>query len=146
MNVQQTDGRLLAASCLIIALGGIILVTSLMMPTTQMYSQISSSLFPAIVGAAMLLCGVLMAYQSIRGGWACEVVSEDARHFEFATLAWILAGYAAAIALLVLTDSFVLAGTVLYVLAYRAFANGGWRMSVAVGFILSCLAYIVFAI
>lgn len=146
MTTKTMDWKLLGASSLAIAFGLFVLVSSLMMPATQLYSQISSALFPSIVGGAMLVCGLVMAVQSIRGGWACELSRLCADGFAKGALLWILAGYAAAIAVLVFAGSFVIAGTALYLLAFMAFGGANWLRPLLAGFLLSCISYIVFAI
>lgn len=142
----SVNWRALSVSTAIMAIGFVALWQAAEIPTTQMYSQVSGSFFPYLIGIGIVACGVVLFARSLRGGWNCLSNDSEEPPANLAPVGWILLAYAATTASLIGTNSFILSATLLFAIGVRAFKRGLWRQSIALGICAGLSAYLIFSV
>lgn len=119
------------------------------------YAGVGPSFLPWAMAAALGLCGALLLWQALAGGWAAhgEVVEgSGAARGDWVALAWVAAGIVANAALIE-TAGFVLSNALCYLLAVRGLRwaegrrDGGLRQlaqDAAVGLAIAAPAFWLF--
>lgn len=107
---------------------------------TSSWAVVGPSLFPWLVSALILICGVLLVVQGLLGGWQGEEEQEPIQTFQ---LLWVGGGL---IANLVLIDDagFIIASTVMFAMIASGFGSRNWPRDLGIGFAVAIIAYIGF--
>lgn len=101
-----------------LAIGGLLLWGARRLPDALGYSGVGPGVLPMFVGAVLLLCGALLTWHALSGGYReLEEGSGEARG-DWRALAWVVAGLLAN-AMLLTTIGFVLGCALCYTLAVR---------------------------
>jgi len=134
----------LACSIGLLLIGVFVLIDTGNIPQGQSFSGVGPRFFPYLVGAGLAVCGALLAWRALTGGWRAMPDDDgvhdqpDWRAFVFISagviLQMVLIGWA----------GFILAGVVLFVLVARAFGSVRLVRDVVIGAVLVTLAYLVF--
>ncbi|MFK8253047.1 tripartite tricarboxylate transporter TctB family protein [Ancylobacter terrae] len=138
--------RSLVAASVVTAMGAVATLQAAAIPHSPIGGQVDSAAFPYAIGVGMILCGLLLAGQARRGGWECLVHDPEAGALHRPALVWILLAYALTLAALALSGSFILAATLLFCFAVRAFRRGLWVPSVFMGLAAATATYVLFSI
>ncbi len=123
----------------VMAIAAVIGWQTSLIPLNAIYAKVGPNVIPWIVTGMLALLGIALAVQGLRGGWA----HEQEGTFDWPSLAWLLAGLIANVALIE-HGGFILASTVMFVLTARAFGSSTWLRDAAIGFVLAVVAYVGF--
>ena len=111
---------------------------------TQGYSQVGPRLFPYLIGTGLTLCGAVLAWHAIRGGWR-DVPLDQPGHDAPDWMAFaIISGGIVLHMVLIAWAGFIIASTLMFVLIARGFGSRRHLRDVAVGLALAVAAYLVF--
>jgi putative tricarboxylic transport membrane protein len=132
-----------------IALGVFVLGVAMAVGTSQFpeatgYAKVGPRLMPMIVSGGLIVLSLLLLKEAFFGGF--RGVDEDeaaATPTEWGPFAWITAGIVANGVLMVHTG-FVIAGTVLFVLAARGLGSRAWLRNAVIGAVIAALTYAFF--
>lgn len=126
--------------------GAIVLWKAAELPQFDQYAYIGPGLMPSVVGAGMVLLGLILALQ-IRGGVPFEEQGAEDVNDDHAISHKGLALTAAACALPMLTMKplgFILTCTACFVLIAAAFKSRAWGLNLAIGLLFSALCWWIF--
>jgi putative tricarboxylic transport membrane protein len=87
-------------------------------PSTAGYQGVGPNFLPWVVTAALALCGALLLWQALNGGYREMEAPSGADRGDWPAIAWVVAGVVANAALIT-TLGFVLSCTLCFVLAVR---------------------------
>jgi putative tricarboxylic transport membrane protein len=144
-NRRSRWGELLM-SIGVLALGAATLMHIRQLGGPRGYEQLGPRLFPYFIGGALVLFGLLLAYQVFTGGWR-NLPPEKTRLDKpdwpaFAVITSALVLHMAIIG----SVGFVLASTLLYLLTARAFGSRAWLRNAVIGLLLSTGAFYLFTV
>jgi putative tricarboxylic transport membrane protein len=126
-----------------IALAGLaIAAQTLGLPEAPGYSQVSPRLFPAIVAAGLLITGLVLLVQVIRGGFV-NLPNEQRNALDVAAVAWISGGVLAHMALIGVVG-FIGASTLLFAAVARGYGSRRLFRDVGIGLLLAIALYLIF--
>jgi putative tricarboxylic transport membrane protein len=142
---QRGAGAALPETVLGIATVGVALLAfwqTAIIPVSPLYSKVGPTIFPYIASALLLVLGVLLSVQGLRGGWQPE--DEKEVPLDWAAMSVVIAGLAANV-VLIGPLGFTIASTVLFTLIAWGFGSRRpWR-DAPIGFVLALAAYFGFA-
>lgn len=107
-------------------------------PVRRSYAQFGPEIVPMLVAGGVLVLGVFTVLMAVRGQFELR----DRMHFP--GLLWLLGALVAEIGLLYVGAGFILASTVLFGSAARAFGQKNLLRNFAIGAVLSCLLFLLF--
>ena len=110
------------------------------------YAEVGPGVFPLIVGAALLLAGISLLRQSLRGQWRVAWVERDAAAASPGPLRNVVL-VAAALTLNVLLFAplgFIAASAVLFTCVSAAFGSRRFVLDVIVGIAFAAAIYVIF--
>ncbi len=102
----------------VLAVGGLLAFGATSLPAGVGYSGVGPAVLPWFVSAALMLCGVLLLVQALRGGYRDLEEGSGAPRGDWRGLAWVGAGILAN-ATLVTRAGFILSCALCFVLAVR---------------------------
>lgn len=115
---------------------------SSIIPVSPLYSKVGPKIFPYIASALLLVLGIMLIVQAMRGGWQPE--DEKEVPLDWTSMAVVLAGLAANV-ILIGPLGFSLASTVMFTLIAWGFGSRRpWR-DAPIGLALALAAYFGFA-
>ena len=127
----------------LIALGSFVVYGTQSIAETQGYAQIGPRLFPYLIGVGMTLCGAVLGWQALSGGWRNVPLDQEGHDApDWLSFAVISAGIVLHM-LVIGWAGFIIASTLLFVLVARGF---GSRRPVRDAIIAVMLAVVVFVI
>ncbi|WP_137181269.1 tripartite tricarboxylate transporter TctB family protein [Roseomonas sp. AR75] len=144
MRQARPDRADLGAGLFVVALGGLAVWQALAIPTSPLYAQVGPKLVPWLIAAGLLVLGVLLTLEALRGGWSADIPDiAEAPPPNPRSLALLLA---ALLANLVLIEplGFTLAATVQFTLVAAAFGSRAWLRNAAIAFVVALAAYTLF--
>lgn len=111
-------------------------------PVSPLYSKVGPTIFPYIASGLLLMLGLLLTFQGLRGGWQPE--DEKEIPLDWRSMLFVIAGLAANV-ILIGPLGFTIASTVMFTLIAWAFGSRTpWR-DAPIGFVLALAAYFGFA-
>ncbi|MCU0985834.1 MAG: tripartite tricarboxylate transporter TctB family protein [Acetobacteraceae bacterium] len=128
-----------ATSGAVIVLALLSLWQTAVIPVSPIYARVGPTLFPWIASSGLLVIGVLLLAQALRGGFGVE----PSLATDWRAVAWVAAGLAANVALIG-TAGFVFAATALFVCVSRGFGSTGPLRDLAIGVVIALGAYVGF--
>lgn len=134
----------LALSLGLLAIGVFVLVDTGTIPQGQSYAGVGPRFFPYLVGSGLAVCGALLAWRALTGGW--RAMPEDARVHDtpdWRAFALISAGVVLQMAVIGFAG-FILAGVAMFALVARGFGSTRVVRDVVIGAVVVTLAYLVF--
>lgn len=133
----------------IMALGAFVTYDSMTGLTGPGYAQVGPGVFPVIVGAGLLLAGIVLLAQALRGQWpVLWTEGDDTPSIQSAGPWRGVLLIAAALALTVVLFAplgFVAASTLLFACVSAAFGSRRHLLNIAIGVVFSAAIYLVFA-
>ena len=143
MTARGHIGELLCSLGLL-AIGLFVLVDSGNIPQGQSGSGVGPRAFPYLVGCGLVVCGVLLVWRALAGGWR-NMPDDQAAHVtpDWRAFATISAGIVLQM-VLIGWAGFILAGIVLFVLVARGFGSTRLVRDLVIGVVLVTLAYLTF--
>ncbi len=125
----------------LIALGSFVVFETQSIAETQGYAQIGPRLFPYIIGVGLTLCGAVLGWHALTGGWR-NVPLDQEGHDAPDWLAFFIISAGIVLHMVVIGwAGFIIASTLLFVLIARGF---GSRRLVRDALIAVALAAVVF--
>jgi putative tricarboxylic transport membrane protein len=111
-------------------------------PVSPLYSKVGPTIFPYIASGLLLVLGLLLTVQGLRGGWQPE--DEKEIPLDWTSMSVVVAGLAANV-VLIGPLGFTVASTVMFTLIAWGFGSRTpWR-DAPIGFVLALAAYFGFA-
>jgi putative tricarboxylic transport membrane protein len=111
-------------------------------PVSPLYSKVGPTIFPYIASGLLLVLGLLLTLQGLRGGWQPE--DEKEVPLDWKAMAFVGAGLVANV-VLIGPLGFTIASTVMFTLIAWGFGSRTpWR-DAPIGFLLALAAYFGFA-
>jgi putative tricarboxylic transport membrane protein len=143
MIVRGHAGELFCSLGLLV-IGLFVLVDTGNIPQGQSFSGVGPRFFPYLVGAGLTVCGALLAWRAVRGGWRA-MPDYDGVHDapDWRAFALISAGIVLHM-VLIGWAGFILAGVVLFMLVARGFGSVRLVRDIVIGAVLVTAAYLVF--
>jgi putative tricarboxylic transport membrane protein len=128
----------------LIALGIFVIWETRSIAETQGYAQIGPRLFPYIVGVGLTLCGAVLGWQAIFGGWR-NVPLDQEGHDAPDWMAFGIISAGIVLHMIVIGwAGFILAGTLLFVLIARGFGSRKPVRDAIIAVVLTMVVYFVF--
>lgn len=112
------------------------------MPAGGGYVTVGPQVFPAIVAAGLIVCGALLVFQALAGGFRNRAI-EDTDPFDPRAFAWVSAGVVVQM-LVIGTVGFVIASTVLFLAIARGFGSRRLVRDAIYGAVISIALYLLF--
>lgn len=132
-----------------IALGVFVLGVAMSIGTAQFpeatgYAKVGPRLMPFIVSGGLIVLSLLLLKEAFFGGFrGVDEAEAAATPTDWRAFGWITAGLIAN-GLLMVAAGFVIAGTVLFVVAARGFGSRAWVRNALIGAAISALTYAFF--
>jgi putative tricarboxylic transport membrane protein len=134
----------LTVSLAVVALGVAMAVATRFLPGSFGYAKVGPQLAPTIVSTGLIVLGLLLCKEAWFGGFRDREGEGDAANpANWRAFGW-LSGALIVNALLMTRTGFLIAATVLFVLAAAGFGSRRWLLNGVVGAILSGLTYAFF--
>ena len=129
----------------LIALGTFVIAETRTIAETQAYAQIGPRLFPYIIGCGLTLCGAVLAWQSVAGGWRNVPLDQAHDAPDWAAFVIITAGVLLHTAVIGWAG-FIIASTVLFVLVARGFGSRRLVRDAILGAVLAIVVFLIFTL
>jgi putative tricarboxylic transport membrane protein len=128
----------------LLALGSFVIYETQSIAETQGYAQIGPRLFPYIVGTGLALCGAVLGWQAIFGGWRNVPLDQEGHDApDWMAFGIISAGIVLHM-IIIGWAGFILAGALLFVLVARGFGSRAPVRDAVIAVLLTVIVYFVF--
>jgi putative tricarboxylic transport membrane protein len=134
----------LALSLGLLAIAAFVLLDTGTIAEGQSYSGIGPRFFPYVVGAGLAVCGALLAWRALAGGWRA-MPDDEGVHAAPDWRAFLLISAGVLVQMAATGRAgFILAGVALFALVARGFGSTRTLRDAVVGAVLVAAAYLVF--
>jgi putative tricarboxylic transport membrane protein len=136
----------LIISLAVLALGIVVAVGTTRLSAAGGYARIGPNAAPAVVAGGLILLGIWLLYEALRGGWRSAIPHEAADgeyRFYSAAFLWVSAGLFAQM-LFIHWAGFVLAQAVLFTCVARGFGSTRPVRDFAIGLALALGVFLFF--
>jgi putative tricarboxylic transport membrane protein len=131
-------------SLVLVFIGAFVVYETRGIAETQGYSQVGPRLFPYLIGTGLTLCGAVLTWHAIAGGWR-DVPLDQPGHDAPDWMAWaIISGGIVLHMVLIGWAGFIIASTLMFALIARGFGSTRAVRDVLVGLALAVVAYFLF--
>ncbi len=131
-------------SLVLVFIGSFVIYETQGIAETQGYSQVGPRLFPYIIGTGLTLCGAVLGWHALSGGWR-DVPLDQPGHDAPDWMAWaIISGSIVLHMVLIGWAGFIIASTLMYVLIARGFGSSRAVRDLVIGAALAVAAYFLF--
>lgn len=113
-------------------------------PVSPLYSKVGPTVFPYMTATGLLLLGLALIVQALRGTWGDTDADKDDQPADHRSLGWLALGLILNVALIDLVG-FVVASTILFVCTARAFGSASWTRDLGIAVVLALVAYLGFS-
>jgi putative tricarboxylic transport membrane protein len=150
LSLNHKPEALVAAGCLV--LGGLLAFGAIDISSEAGYSGVGPNFLPWVVAIALLLCGGLLLWQALSGGFRGRDAPEGAMQGDWWPFVWVSAALLLN-ALLITRIGFIASCTLAFMIAVRGFhisqgrdSSGlaGWLRDTFVGFCISAPVFWLF--
>ena len=114
----------------VLALGLLVGLGALQIPSQAGYGGVGANFLPWVVGALLVLCGLLLLREAASGGFRQMEEVAGAAHGHWGGFVWVSVGLLANAALIT-TIGFILSCTLCFVLAVRGFRSAEGRLDLS---------------
>ena len=130
----------------LIALGSFVVFETRSIAETQGYAQIGPRLFPYIIGAGLTLCGAVLAWHALSGGWR-HVPLDQEDHDAPDWIAFIIISAGIILHMVIVGwAGFIIASTLLFILVARGFGSRRPVRDALIAILLSVVVFFVFTL
>lgn len=143
MLLRSRLGPVVVALVVLVTGIGVVWATTLI-NVSPAYSRIGPNVFPRIIGAALIVSGLLLLFNAASGRWECEATDPNEPRPDLLPLLWVGGGLVLNL-LLIKSVGFILSSTLMYVFIAKGFGARRWWLAAVVGFVLALVAYYGFA-
>ncbi|WP_270938027.1 tripartite tricarboxylate transporter TctB family protein [Falsiroseomonas oryzae] len=134
----------LGAALFVLLLGLLTAWQASVIPTSPIYAQVGPKAIPYLVAAGLLALGVALTVAALRGGWSDDIEElQGAAPLNLRALGLLLAGLLANLALIG-PFGFTVAATAQFALVAAAFGSRAHLRNLAIAFVVSLGAYVLF--
>ncbi len=134
----------LCAALAVVALGLLATWQAAVIPASPIYAQVGPKVIPYLVAAGLVVLGLLLTVQAVRGGWSQNIEElREAPPLNIRSLGLLLAGLLANIVLIV-PFGFTVAATVQFALVAAAFGSRAHLRNLLLAFVVALAAYTLF--
>lgn len=136
-------GQLVVAAAVLI-LGLLMAFGTTQLPESTGYAKVGPRLMPTIVSGGLILLGLLLLKEAWFGGFKdVDEAAASANPTEWKSFAWI-SGSMILNGILMVPAGFIIAGTLMFVMAARGFGSTRWLKNGIVGAALAAVTYAFF--
>jgi putative tricarboxylic transport membrane protein len=136
----------LLISLALIAVGSFVIYETQSIAETQGFGQVGPRLFPYIIGIGLTICGGVLGWQAIAGGWRNVPLDQEGHDQpDWVAFGMISAGIILHM-ILIGWAGFIIASTLLFVLIARGFGSKKPVRDLAIGIVLSAVAFFIFTL
>jgi len=125
----------------LIALAIFVAVETYRLPDAPGYAQVGPRLFPGLIAAGLLICGLLLSREALSGGF--HKVATTRSPVDWAGFLWVSGGVIIHMATIGWVG-FIVASTVLFACVARAFGSRRPARDVVLGVALGTVTFVVF--
>ena len=129
----------------LIALGSFVVYETQTIAETQGYAQIGPRLFPYIIGCGLTLCGAVLAWQALFGGWRSVPLDQEHDAPDWMAFAIISAGVILHM-VIIGWAGFIIASIVLFVLVARGFGSRRLVRDAIIAVVLATVVFFIFTL
>jgi len=130
----------------LVALGTFVVYETQSIAETQGYAQIGPRLFPYIIGAGLTLCGAVLAWHALSGGWRHVPLDQEGHDAPD----WVAFGIISAGVILHMViigwAGFIIASTLLFVMVARGFGSRRIVRDAIIAVVLSTVVFFIFTL
>ncbi len=130
----------------LIALGSFVVYGTQSIAETSGYAQVGPRLFPYLIGAGLTLCGAVLAWHALSGGWR-HVPLDQEGHDAPDWIAFVIISAGIVLHMVIIGwAGFVIASTLLFVLVARGFGSRRPVRDAVVAILLSIVVFFLFTV
>ena len=130
----------------LVALGSFVVYGTQSIAETQGYAQIGPRLFPYIIGAGLTVCGGVLGWQALSGGWR-NVPLDQEGHDAPDWIAFVIISAGIVLHMVVIGwAGFIIASTLLFVLISRGFGSKRLVRDAIIGVLLAVVVFFIFTV
>ena len=126
----------------LIAFAVVVMWQTFAIPVSPLYSKVGPTIAPHLNWIFLLVLGLGLLGQALRGGWQSDEEKESP--VDFIALGFVAAGLAANV-LLIEPAGFTIASVAMFVLVARGFGSQRWLRNAGIAFVLALVAHLGFA-
>lgn len=139
MRRSATTGQVLLAIGVLV-LAAIVGYQTMAIPVSPIYAKVGPTVFPWMVTAGLVLLGITLLVQALRGEWKIE---EDQTPVDWHALGWVLLGLVLNV-VLIQPFGFIVASTLLFCCIARAFGSTVLLRDGLIAIVFAAVTYIGF--
>ena len=129
----------------LIALGTFVVWQTQSIAETQGYAQIGPRLFPYLIGSGLAVCGAVLGWHAVSGGW--HHVPLDEAHDVPDWMAFAIISVGIILHMIIIGwAGFIIASTLLFVLIARGFGSKRVVRDTLIGIALAIVVFIIFTL
>jgi putative tricarboxylic transport membrane protein len=133
-------------SLALIALGAYVLYETQSIAETQGFAQVGPRLFPYLIGTGLTLCGAVLGWHAVSGGWRNVPLDQEGHDApDWMAFAIISAGVILHM-VLIGWAGFIIASTLLFVFIARGFGSRKPVRDLGIAVALSAAAFLLFTL
>jgi putative tricarboxylic transport membrane protein len=132
-------------SLALIALGSFVVYDTQSIAESQNAAQIGPRLFPYIIGAGLTICGGVLGWEAVSGGWRHVPLDQAHDAPDWVAFLVISAGIIVQMALIG-WGGFIIASALLFVLIARGFGSKKPVRDIIIGVVLCTVVFFVFTL
>jgi len=130
----------------LVALGVFVVQQTGGIAENQGYAQIGPRLFPYVIGAGLTLCGAVLAWHALAGGWRNVPLDQEGHDApDWAAFAIISAGIVLHM-VVIGWAGFIIASTLLFVLIARGFGSRRPARDAIIAVLLAVVVFFIFTL
>ena len=144
VDLRKGKAGQLAVAAAVFLLGILMALGTMQLPEATGYAKVGPRLMPSIVSGGLIVLGLILLKEAIFGGF--KDVDEDAAAANptyWIAFAWI-SGAMIVNGFLMVAAGFIIAGTIMFVMAARGFGSARWLQNAIVGAVLAAITYSFF--
>jgi putative tricarboxylic transport membrane protein len=130
----------------LIALGTFVVYETQSIAETQGYAQIGPRLFPYIIGCGLTLCGAVLAWQAVAGGWRNVPLDQEGHDAPDWTAFVIISAGVILHMVVIGWAGFIIASAVLFVMVARGFGSRRLVRDAIIAVVLATVVFFIFTL